>query len=304
MATEVKDLVEAKANSATVAYQKFVLLTSTGPDNLFCFFENKDAPYYHLRIKSNSKNEFHYISCGNKSAVKNAFKLINGYKEYNKYKKAYFIDRDFDESIKNKFNEIYETPCYSIENLYCSINTIEELIKTEFQISADMADFKKILKLYQNLQNDFLEASLLFNAWYKLQKEKNSPEKGLANVSLTDSLIPTWLTLTLSQITSNYNFQSILDKYPQAHAVSEKELQEKIHEMRKCDLRLELRGKYVFNFMTAFIRLLIIDGGDPSKQTVLTKKVKYNMDNSMALTLLSSYAETPQCLISFIQSYN
>ena len=300
----VEDMIRAREEAVTVSYQKFVLLNNTNPDSLFCFFENKDAPYYHLRIKTNFLGEVHYISCGNKALVKKVHELINYHREYDSYKKAYFIDRDFDVSIKNKFAEIYETPCYSIENLYCSTISIKELIKTDFQIGEESPTHSIILELYKNLQKDFLEASILFNAWYKLQKNKKIELQRNLNVSLDDSLIPEYVEMSLQGITQKYTIDTILEKYPDSLPYEASELTTVINELSADDLRLVLRGKYVFNFMTAFIRKIIEDGADVKKRTIVDKKIKYNMDNSMALTLLTTYAETPRCLIEFLEKYN
>lgn len=304
MAISVKDLIREKEEATSVAYQSFVLLSNVNPESLFCFFENKDAPYYHLRIKSTVTGTFHYISCGGKSMVLKARKMIRHHTEYDTYKCAFFIDRDFDESIKDKIAEIYETPCYSIENLYCGKLSFQEFLKTDFQIGEENPLYNQISTLYERLQNDFLQVSLLFNAWYKLQKKKSEELKQKNNVSLTDSLIPGFVELTLEGINSNYTIESIIAKYPDSIPYSEQELQKSIDELTSSDLRLDLRGKYVFNFMTSFIRKLIEDGADANKRVVLNKKVKYNMDNSTSLSLLTTYAENPECLINFLKGYN
>jgi len=304
MAVTVEDLIREKEKASSVAYQSFVLLTNINANSLFCFFENKDAPYYHLRIKTSFKGDFHYISCGNKSMVKKTFNLIKGHKEYDKYKLAFFIDRDFDESIKNKFNEIYETPSYSIENLYCSINSMKEFIKTDLQLGEENPLHNSILELYQILQSDFLNASLIFNAWYKLQKSKSKSLNQPNNVCLTESLIPNFIELSLEGINQIYTIDTILEKYPNCLPYTTEELTAVVNDLNASDLRLDLRGKYVFNFMTSFIRKLIEDGADESKRKIVKKKIKYNMDNSTALTLLTCYAETPTCLTEFLTKYN
>lgn len=303
MSITVQELIAEKEKAASVAYQSFVLLTSTNPESLFCFFENKDAPYYHLRIKTNILSDFHYLSCGNKSMVLKTFDLIKQHKEYKKYKLAFFIDRDFDESLKNKFDEIYETPCYSIENLYCSSNSIKEFIKTDFQIGEENSLHKTIVELYTRLQTDFLNASLLFNAWYKLQKIKSKELNRKNNVSLSESLIPSFIELSLEKITKKYSIETILEKYPDSLPYTTGELTAVIDELSASDLRLSLRGKYVFNFMTSFIRKLIEDGADANKQVVIKKKIKFNMDNSTAMTLLTTFAESPVCLTDFLKKY-
>ncbi|MCJ8155767.1 DUF4435 domain-containing protein [Chryseobacterium sp. SSA4.19] len=304
MALTVEDLKREREEATSVAYQKFVLLTSSKENSLFCFFENKDAPYYHLRIKANFNGDFQYISCGNKAMVKKAYKLIKNHKEYNKYKLAFFIDKDFDESIKNQYSEIYETPSYSIENLYCSTNAFKEFIKTDLQIGEDEPLHNEVLTLYESLLADFLNASLLFNAWYKLQKKIGEEQNTYPDINLSNSLIPTFIDMTLESVNSNYNIDSILQKYPNHFPFTQQQLDDEINNLKSGDLRLILRGKYIFNFMTSFIRQLIENGADPKKRTVLTRKIKYNMDNSTALTLLTCYADSPNCLEQFISKYN
>lgn len=304
MAITVEDLIREREEATSVAYQKFVLLTSSNSESLFCFFENKDAPYYHIRIKSYFPSNFHYISCGNKSMVIKAHNLIKRHSEYNKYKLAFFVDRDFDDSIKNKYAELYETPSYSIENLYCSINAFKEFIKTELQIGEEDALHNKILQLYQNLQQDFLNASILFNAWYKLQKRKGIELDVKPDVCLSNSLIPLFIEVSLEEVNQVYDIEKIIEKYPNHLPYSAEELTHTINELNESDLRLDLRGKYLFNFMTTFIRKLIEDGADINKRIVLTRKIKYNMDNSTALTLLTGYADTPQCLNDFLSKFN
>ncbi len=300
----VQDLIQAKEESASVAYQKFILLININSDFLFCFFENKDAPYYNLRIKHHYKGESCYISCGNKSKVLKTHKLIKNHREYDRYKVAFFIDQDFDDSIKDEFLDIYETPCYSIENLYTSTSLIKELIKTDFQIGEEDPSHATILSLYQRLQSDFLNASLLFNAWYKLQKKKGKNSNVEVKVSLDDSLIPALIELNINSIVSKNTEAFISLKYPNALPYTSDELDNVIRQLCLTDLRYSLRGKFVFNFVTNFIRKLIEDSADTSKQTIVKRKIRYNMDNSTALTLLTCYAETPQCLIDFLGRYN
>src|SRR5437763_6662955 len=110
----VPELIQIVNNSSTVAFHKFVLLSNGRENDLFCFFEGIDSHYYSFRIKQIARRNYHPIVCGNKKSVLETFKKLNSNPIYDKYKKAYFIDRDFDE--KNSENKIYETPTYSIEN--------------------------------------------------------------------------------------------------------------------------------------------------------------------------------------------
>lgn len=300
----VQEMNQAKEESASVGYQKFVLLTSITSDSLFCFFENKDAPYYGLRIKQYYNGNHKFISCGNKDKVLKTHKIIRGHKEYDKYKLAFFIDRDFDDSVKDKYQDIYETPCYSIENLYSSTSLIKDLIKTDFQIGEEEATHNNILILYKKMRNEFLSESLLFNAWYKLQKTKAKKLRVKIEICLDNSLIPNFIEFDLDSIRRKYTLDFIRSKYPDALEYSSTELDNVVKDLLSTKLRYSLRGKFIFNFVTTFIRKLVEDSSDKAEQKIIKRKVKYNMDNSTALTLLTCYAETPKCLIDFLKRYN
>lgn len=269
MKLSVEGLKNEMENASSVGYQRFVLLTRTNPNALYCFFENKDAPYYHLRIKHHYKGRYHYIPCGNKKMVLKTYDLIKGHREYHQYKLAFFIDRDYDESIKDQKPGIYETPCYSIENLYCSSATIIELIKTDFQIGEEDPLHLKIVELYTKLQSDFFENSIEFNAWYKLQRKKSRQLGTPININLTDSLIPTYIEFSLEGLCQKYTLRTLDEIFPDTISYDIDELSASVDELRQSDLRLVLRGKYIFNFMTTFIRRLIEDGKDPSKRWII-----------------------------------
>lgn len=300
----VEDLIRAKEEASSVVYQSFVLLTGSNPSDLFCFFEGKDAPYYHFRIKSNFQGEVHYLICKGKKRVLKAKELIENHKEYNQYKTAFFIDKDFDVSMKNKFANLYETPCYSIENLYCTPQSVKEIIKCEFQFTEDEPEFKVILDLYEKLHVDFLNSMLFFNAWYSIQKRKQT-ETGIANnVSLENDLPKGFISISLEQINTVYDLEKIQNTFPNSHEITEDEVLEEIDELLKKDLCFFLRGKFVLSFLIDFIRLIVTDSSDKTKNKYITRKIKLNLDRSTVLSTLSPYAITPDCLDEFIRNLN
>lgn len=122
------DKLKQSRNKPQVAYQEFNLYTRQNKDGLFCFFEGKDNAYYVPRIKHFTDN-YHPIMCGGRDKVLDVYRLINIHREYDKYKKAFFIDRDFNEPLAPHNPPIFETPCYSIENFYVSVNVFKEILK-------------------------------------------------------------------------------------------------------------------------------------------------------------------------------
>jgi hypothetical protein len=128
------DKLKQSRNKSQVAYQEFALHTRQDKDGLFCFFEGKDNAYYVPRIKRFIKNN-HPIHCGGREKVLEVYRLITIHREYDKYKKAFFIDRDFNQPLPPHNPPIFETSCYSIENFYVSVNVFKEIIKNEFHLS-------------------------------------------------------------------------------------------------------------------------------------------------------------------------
>lgn len=296
-----EDLIKAKEEGSSVPYQSFVLMTGSFPNDLFCFIEGKDAPYYHFRIKSEFGGEIHYVNCKGKKNVLKVKEIIDEHREYDSFKTNYFIDRDFDLSFKDTYENLYETPCYSIENLYCTPSSVKEILKCEFQILETDKEFKTIYDLYIKLLNDYSNAILLFNAWYSLQKEKSRILGVPNNVNLENSLPKGYIHVSLEEINSNYDLDKIKSSFPDSIEISHAELTSRMKELNDENIHQNLRGKYVFSFLVQFIRELITDANTKGKQKYLSKKAKFNIDNNTALSSLSPYAETPKCLKEFVK---
>ena len=80
-----------------------------GKNCFFCFFEGKDNAYYVPRIKSFTEN-YYPIQCGGRDKVLAVHRLITYHFEYDKYKKGFFIDRDFNEPLQSLEPPVFETP--------------------------------------------------------------------------------------------------------------------------------------------------------------------------------------------------
>lgn len=122
---KAEDLKEIANNSTSVAFHKFVLLQKDHRQDLYCFYEGNDNGYYFPRIKELYNGIHHPIKCGNKKSVLYMYKSVKA--KYPDVKCSFFIDNDFDIRIEN--SDIYETPCYSIENFYTSKEFISDILK-------------------------------------------------------------------------------------------------------------------------------------------------------------------------------
>ncbi|MCZ8090903.1 DUF4435 domain-containing protein [Flavobacterium sp.] len=285
-------------SSISVVYHKFQsYCKEDNKAKLFCFFEGKDAPYYSPRIKNYFDNYINF-KCNNKNNVIKLYKKIKNKKS--DYLLAFFVDRDFDNSLENP--EIYETPTYSIENLYCNNETIINILKNEYLINNEDEEFTTILNLYETNITDYLNKILLFNSWYhSLKKKKKLLGLDSTNVSLDDKLPNKFLKLEISNIECTYTINCIRSHYNKAIEVTDEEIQTSMNELSQTILLEKLRGKYLITFLIKFIEYLTLDS--KSSKNILKENINFTTNKTIILSHLSNYASTPNCLNNYLQSF-
>ncbi|MCU0444403.1 MAG: DUF4435 domain-containing protein [Microscillaceae bacterium] len=289
-----------------VAFQEFALSTGRFSDYLFCFWEGKDNAYYVPRIKRFTNN-YHSIKCGGRAQVLAVYELIINKSEYDNYKKGFFIDRDFNEPLPPKNPPIYETPCYSIENLYVSVEVFKEILKNELHLSevSDTA-FEVCVKLFVDRQKEFHSATNLLNAWYACLIEIRNKEGLQTGAKLDDKLPKDFVEFSLSSISSNYDLEKIKLTFPNATPINEDVLNVKIVEFSSCEQRLVFRGKYEMQFLIKLIQLLLQDANNA--KTTLKEKINFafgdgsSISNEQAINIFEGYAETPESLIEYLKT--
>ncbi|EAW38384.1 DUF4435 domain-containing protein [Lyngbya sp. PCC 8106] len=290
-------------NKPQVAYQEFALHTRRGKDGLFCFFEGKDNAYYVPKIKQFTNN-YHTIRCGGRENVLKVYELIKNHREYDKYKKAFFIDRDFNSPLPPHNPPIFETPCYSIENFYVSVEVFQEIIKNEFQLS-EVSDqsYNICLNLFIQRQKEFHTSVLLFNAWYACLIEIKNITGEQTGVNLENKLPKGFINFTLESVASNYDVEKIQQTFPNAIEATEERLNQKLAEFSICEYHKVFRGKYEMQFLLTFIELILQDS--IKSQRYLKNKIKFTfgekINNEQAIKIFSAYAETPETLLKYLK---
>jgi hypothetical protein len=293
----VDDLRRAREESVNVTYMTFMKHIREDKNGLFCFFEGNDAPYYQAQIRRVYQSNYYPISCGNKARVLKVYQLINYHRIYDKYKKGFFIDRDFDPLVNNP--AIYETPCYSIENLYVSPMVFSEIIKNELQLTEVSESYKNTMNLYEKLLNEFLEGTTLFNVWYACLKDLRSQNGTETGVNLSDKLPKGFIKISLDSIEINYDFEVIKKKFPNALTISESAFNEKNNHFNQVNKSCIFRGKYGFFFMLEILEKLIEDS--KTMKQFIQNKIKYNITQSQGISQFAQYAETPESLVTYLQ---
>lgn len=292
-----EQLRKAREESANVAYLTFAKHIKSDKLGLFCFFEGKDSPYYISRVKSIFSGNYYPINCSGKSKVLKVYELINYHREYDNYKKAFFIDRDFDFPVLN--SKIYETPCYSVENLYTSSSVFSEILKSEFGLHETDEDFERCVDAYKALQKDFHVHATLFNAWYACLIYLRNTTNQQTGVNLEESIPREFVSISLGGISGNYDLAAIQAKYPNALEVNYEILESKILEMEMQDKGKSFRGKFELDFMLKILNALVTDS--KTTKSFISKPIKYSITNSQAVSQFSQYAETPDQLIDYIE---
>lgn len=295
-----EELLELSEESSAVAFHKFVLLCKGRENDLFCFFEGRDSQYYGNRIRSITNRKYHPISCGNKKTVLETYEWLNTQSTYHKYLKTFFVDKDFD-PFQLKDN-VYETPCYSIENLYVNEECLSEILKNEFGLTEVDSEFPHIINLFRDELANHNQATVLFNAWYAALKETKAKENlKSTGVNLDHKLPKNFICLKIGLISSNYDLNKIKACFANAIEVTEEDVSKKRSELLAGATADKLRGKFQLTFYCEFLRFLIEDAN--TSQRILKRRTKFNVDKANIFTQLSQYAKTPNCLVTFLQKY-
>jgi hypothetical protein len=295
----VNTLRESRGKAQAV-FMKFTRLYKQDPSALYCFFEGEDSKYYGVRIKNIIRPEkYFYFSCSGKDGVLGIHKMLSARKSYANVKAAYFIDRDFDESIRERgLNEIYETPCYSIENFYTSVQCFSEVLRSEFNLREPDENFERCVSLYIKLQEEFHNAVELLNTWIACQRAKSSP------LNISDISVSLFVKIDLNQITQKYVIDDLYRMFPGAIAISQEELDARLTEFRSITRQKSFRGKWEIEFLRKFLEKLKHEA-NTANYHYFTRKVKVvlSLSEINIISDLSQYADTPDCLDSYLKSF-
>lgn len=297
--SSVKTLRESRGKAQPV-FMEFTRLYKQYPSALYCFFEGEDSKYYGVRIKNiiRPEKDF-YFSCSGKDGVLGIHKMLSARKSYANVKAAYFIDRDFDESIRERgLNEIYETPCYSIENFYTSVQCFSEVLRSEFNLRESDENFERCVSLYIKLQEEFHNAVELLNTWIACQRDKSS------QLNISDISVSHFVDIDLNQITTKYVIDDLYARFPRAIAISQEELDARLTELRSSTRKKSFRGKFEIEFLLKFLQKLIHEA-NTANYPYFTRKVNVvlSLSKRNIISNLSQYADTPDCLDSYLKSF-
>lgn len=288
-----KDNMLAELNEITTYFMSVVQKKSKY--SLFLFFEGKDdSKYYYSRV-SNIFGDILYdpICCGGKSNLIKIHELIKHQTSMDNIATLYFVDRDYDDN-SNLDCDIYVTPTYSIENLYFTDKAISNMLKVELGISShssdDLYDFAVAFSFLKNKRDALINDILYANAVYSLQIIKAS---GLGiRVPNMNAINNCKDIMKISELAQLKN------KITDYIELTEDEINEELIRLRSDAINL-IRGKYLLEMMPIYINSLFkeYNAGTFKKK----RKNTLNICECRILSNLSQYAETPECLVKYIE---
>lgn len=302
-------LIEKSKNIATF-WGKFLRLYQTNPQNLYCFYEGKeDCFYYNIQIRyiifrGNEQGNLQHFACEGKDVV---LGLLEHWKTQHKYSSAwvaFFVDRDYDPPPSNHDN-LYVTPCYSVENFYVSVTAFSKILKNEFLLNEGDEDYDAAIELYRNQITNFFNETKKIHAWIYIQRQKEKSNPSGYNLNLKDDDHKKWLKVSVNRVQVLRDFSNFISEYPNSHPVSEEELSEVIEWLSSYDPPIILRGKYLIFFLREFLNKLAQDKNtkDGMRQFFKTKRtnvIHLNISENNTLSHLSHYADIPSCLYDFL----
>lgn len=303
MGSRVDTLLES-LDDTEVFFLEYSRIRSHG--KAIFIIEGKDDPkFYTSKISSILGDLWDAVSVGGKSKALELRVSIRNHPSYKTDKVFFLVDRDFDTRVLD--SDIYTTPSYSIENLYCDPTTIRNLIVGEcglsnYKIQQRLAIIGFVVQEYERLRAVFHKNKKLIitnSVFLYVRKEMHERKISLDKLLKIDVKIADEnLTIKLSR-KSEYKAVRLTEKTKfKEFLIQSSQLKETLGSPGML-----FRGKQEILFLREFIKLLKEDSS-------LSKKVfnqfghKLKLENpSMAdhvLSSLAQYVRTPDCLIDFL----
>lgn len=293
-------------NKGVVVFAKFCQERRHHKDCLFCFFEGEDSKYYSPRIEKYTNYDYEKTinyNCGGRKEVMKAYQLICGKTEYADTNMMFFIDRDYDpltETLKN----VFQTPCYSIENFYTSSSCFARFIVREFGVNPIDEDYQMCISDYLSRQSEFHEETFFLNVWLSCQR-KLEKKYGQKRIILSDYKISRlFSTIAIDKVAVRQPIDISLLKqhFQSAYDVLDSELETEYNFYNQSNQQQLFRGKFELEFLRKIIESLKLKNKENTYFHTHYNCV-YVDANVNTISTLSEYADTPECLIEFLRNH-
>lgn len=162
------DELKKSRDSTSVKFLEFTRVVSKPSDRIAIFFEGEDEKYFSVRINT-IRPDIDWVGINSKGKS-NVIKLRERIRNHPVYKTSFcmfFVDSDFDANTEiNNLDDLYITPCYSVENLYISDATFKRIMAAEFgvsEVTEERECYKKVFEIYRRSKDDYINKINGFN---------------------------------------------------------------------------------------------------------------------------------------------
>lgn len=288
-----------KRGVSEVVFKKFTEAREYFETHAFCFYEGEDGKYYDSRVTQYWGTNFIPIVAGQKKEVIRVMRKIQSDPLYADVCTMFFVDRDFDEPLANTNDDLFETPCYSIENLYAQESVFRRILQSEFGLNYIDQDHQKCLADYRLRLDEFNRIIAKFNAVVKYQHQY-APEIICRFSNVKTSHLA---HVEIAQVTKSLRHDEQINKLVSKLSADSEILETLENELlSESSPHLVLRGKNQLDYMVSIImklKDLNTSGGYFSKQL---KHVYITLTDNR-LSELSQYAITPPELDIFLKKH-
>ena len=302
----ISPLVEMRLGreESSTAFMEFTSKRKYHSDYAFCFYEGEDGKYYNNRIRNIIGDKFIHIKAGNKNNVLKAMKLIKSKIEYKDVTTMFFVDRDMGFDMPEyEEDDVFVTPCYSIENLYVNENSFGKILEDEFSLNVDDEDYKKYKRRFVELYEQFCDIMLEFNALILIRKEK---ELDCEIVKIQDIETAELVNIDINNgVSKSSKYDINIIPLKEKLDVTNEDIESAKNRLLKFGKQTDtFRGKNQFDFMTKLIEQLCDKKRRKSLFNPVPTSICINPNtNQNRLSTFSMYAQTPDCLKTFLQAH-
>lgn len=263
----------------------------------FCFYEGEDGKYYNMRIENVFANNYITFTVGNKKEVLKLLNKIKSTELYDNVCMMFFVDRDYDLSLAGTDECLYETPCYSIENLYVQKECFQRILQSEFGIDILSEDYNKCVCDFEQREEEFNTEIMEFNALAYLRRKKTDSNSECSFKSVKTSHL---VLVTLNQVSKASRYDKTISEIKEKIDFTEQEfLDAKNQLIKQGEFSLNFRGKNQLDFFVSFINELKNQNGKTQYFSEKYNNIHINI-TANRLSELSQYAVTPISLNKFL----
>lgn len=325
------EYMQEMQEDTSVVFRKFIKFYSTNKLKILIFLEGGDDIKYYLRKFEQYFGDFddkwNYLECDKRDNVVQLIKdlSVHTLSEYKNSNHLGFIDKDYNEVDCNEFPEkIYITPSYSIENFYATDEFFKKILKLEFNLrenDPNNSDFERCFSNFVIRRSDFIESILELDCYLKCHFLMYERDNSCFELSLRDLNLIKKYYIGLDRVTLKNDIHSLLGVDIELFdKVVLQEVKDYYLDKGHKELCLLIRGKFIFEFICAYLSKLIVENrdqdsilfkdsytnskrpkDDPLKVQMKKTKLKSNLDEHYLFSVLSKYVFYPECLDNFIK---